>query len=211
MSDHPVDAGGAIGATAPGHYGAEARAATLGELTFGTAWNVQGNGGHPPLRAEAQRLFGVALPLIPNTTARGPDWTALWLGPALLAARRRGKRRCAGRTPFAAFTAQRDALNAVDGALFDVSASRAAFRVAGPHAAAVLAKGCPLDFHPRAFPAGTCAQSMLGHVNVLIERPDASAAFVVMVARSLAQDVWRQLCLSAAQYGYDVAAPAPLR
>lgn len=211
MSDHPAGAGGAIGATAPGHYGAESRAVTLGELTFAAAWNVQGNGGHPPLHAEAQRLFGVALPLIPNTTARGPDWTALWLGPASWLLVAAASVDAAGPTPFAAFTAQRDALNAVDGALFDVSASRAAFRVAGPRAATVLAKGCPLDFHPRAFPAGTCAQSMLGHVNVLIERPDAGAAFVVMVARSLAQDAWRQLCLSAAQYGYDVAAPAPLR
>ena len=36
----------------------------------------------------------------------------------------------------------------------------------------------------------------------------ASSVFTLMVARSLARDAWHSLCQSAAQYGYDIAAPA---
>ena len=71
----------------------------------------------------------------------------------------------------------------------------------------MLAKGCPLDFHPRAFAEGACAQSVFGHVNALFYRRAASSAFTMMVARSLARDAWRALCVSAAQYGYDVLRP----
>ena len=75
----------------------------------------------------------------------------------------------------------------------------------------VLAKGCPLDFHPRAFTAGACAQSLFGHVNVLICKRDDIPTFTLMVARSLGRDVWHALCEAAAQYGYDLAKGALVR
>lgn len=193
---------GAIGSNVPGHYGAPASAVTLTEISIAVAWNVQGDPAHAPLLAEARTRFGVDLPRVPNTTAHGTAWTALWLGPRswLLVARTN-----TNIVPqIASFTAQRDALNAVGGALFDLSASRVAFEIAGKHAANILAKACPLDFHLRTFPAGHCAQSLLGHINALIFRPDAIPAFMVMVARSLAHDAWQSLCLSSAEYGYDV-------
>jgi sarcosine oxidase subunit gamma len=129
--------------------------------------------------------------------------TALWLGPAswLLVA--------GGTSPLTDINAKRDAFNAAGGALFDVSASRVAWRVSGPHAATVLAKGCPLDLHPRAFAVRTCAQSVYGHINALFIREDDPASFTVMVARSFARDAWHTLTTAAAQYGYDVRAPVP--
>ena len=51
----------------------------------------------------------------------------------------------------------------------------------------------PLDLHCSAFPAGHCAQSLLGHINALLYRPDERPMFVVMVARSLAADAWDEL------------------
>jgi sarcosine oxidase, subunit gamma len=185
-----------------GHYGVPASAVTLAEISIAVAWNVQGDPAHAPLLAAARRCFGVELPLVPNTTTRGEPWTALWLGPTswLLVAHA-----ASSEVPqLAAFTEGRDSLNAVGGALFDLSASRIAFEIGGKHAASVLAKACPLDFHISAFPAGHCAQSLLGHVNALIFRPEATPAFTVMAARSFASDVWRSLRLSSAQYGYDV-------
>ena len=85
-----------------------------------------------------------------------------------------------------------------------MSASRVAYRIRGAHAATVLAKCCPLDFHPDVFPVGGCAQSVFGHVNALFYQPDAAPTFMMLVARSFARDVWRLLCHSSAQYGYDV-------
>jgi sarcosine oxidase, subunit gamma len=189
---------GTIGATAPGHYGAGPAQVTLSCVTLTAAWNLQGDARQASFAEEARQLFGVALPQMPNTTARREALTALWLGP-------RSWLFVAGGTPaLVDFEARRDAVNALRGALFDMSASRIAYRVAGASARSVLAGGCPLDLHSRTFTPGGCAQSLYGQVNALYYRPDETQTFIVMVARSFARDVWHALCVSAAQYGYGV-------
>ena len=95
------------------------------------------------------------------------------------------------------------------GALFDVSASRVAWVLSGPSATDVLAKGCPLDFHRRAFSVGACAQSVYGHVEVLVAMRDETPTFTLMVERSFARDVDRALGAVAAQYGFDALAERP--
>ena len=72
----------AIGSTRPGHYGAAGTGVAFAEATFASAWNVQGDATNPLLTEEARRLFGIALPMAPNTTSRTDALTALWLGPA---------------------------------------------------------------------------------------------------------------------------------
>jgi sarcosine oxidase subunit gamma len=168
------------------------------ETTFATAWNAQGDSARPAFAAEVRRQFDITLPTTPNTAATTDALTALWLGPTswLLVA--------GSASPLSGFADRRDALNAAGGALFDLSASRVAWTISGEAATTVLAKGCPLDFHPRAFAEGACAQSVLGHVNALFYKRGAPPEFIVLIARSFARDVWRMLCVSAAQYGYDV-------
>jgi sarcosine oxidase subunit gamma len=197
-----------VGATIAGHYGAAATTGvTLAETTFAGAWNVQGNAERPAFAAGARALFALSLPAQPNAAASEGALTALWLGPAswLLIG--------SNESTFADFDAKRDALNAAGGALFDVSASRVGWTIVGSKATTVLAKSCPLDFHLHAFAEGTCAQSVFGRVNALFYRPparsDQDLQFTMLVARSFGRDVWHTLCLSAAQYGYDVARPQP--
>jgi sarcosine oxidase subunit gamma len=199
------DADRNVSMTRPGHHGAAESGVAIAEATIATAWNAQGDPTHAPFFAEAQRVFGVALPIAPNTFATSAQFTALWLGPSswLLIA--------GGASPLVDIRARRDALNAVGGALFDVSAGRVAWTLSGPRATAVLAKGCPLDFHPRAFPANTCAQSLIGHVNALFIKHDDAPTFTMMVARSYARDAWHSLMTAAAQYGAEVGLPAPYR
>ena len=191
--------------TRPGHHAAAESDVAIAEATVAAAWNVQGDPDHLPFVVEAQRVFGLALPMTPNTIAKSAELTALWLGPSswLLVT--------GGASPLVDFNARRDALNAVGGALFDVSASRVAWTLSGPRATAVLAKGCPLDFHPRAFPANTCAQSLVGHVNALFIKHDDAPTFTVMVARSFASDAWASLLNAAAGYGVEVGAAATYR
>lgn len=197
-----------IGSMAPGHYGAARTGVVMSETTIAAAWNVQGDPLRASIVADVQQLFDVPLPLIPNTTCRSNTLVSFWLGPRswLLVERSLPGRAAA----LVGFDAKRDVLNRGGGALFDVSASRVAYTLHGPQAATVLARSCPLDLDPRAFAAGHCAQSVLGRVTALFYRHEEMAAFTVMVARSLATDVWRGLCLAAAPDGYDVAAPAPL-
>ena len=194
-----------IGSMTPGHYGVDTTGITLSAATIAAVWNVQGDPARAGFVSGIQQLFAVPLPLLANTTKRGEPLLVFWLGPRswlFVESAPSGEP-----SALADFTARRDAVNALGGALFDVSASRVAYRVRGPQAAAVLAKSCPLDFHPDAFPVGGCAQSLFGRVNALFYRQDATPTFVLLVARSLARDTWRLVCRSSAQYGYDVEAP----
>ncbi len=167
----------------------------ISEAAIAAAWNVQGDPARADFIDEVLRQFLVALPVSPNATARSDGLTAFWLGPRswLLVADLPG-------STLTGFTAKRNAVNAVGGALFDLSASRVAYRVTGPDAPAILASGCPLDLHARAFRAGACAQSVFGHVNALFYKADDAPTFVVMVARSFARDVRQALGAVAAQH-----------
>lgn len=176
-------------------------AISLGEIAFAHAWNVRGDSAQPPFVDEVARLLGLSLPCEPMTSASTADSIMLWLGPrSWLFVASAQWRPCD-------FDATRRSLNARGGALFDVSASYAAWSVEGTAASRALNRGCPIDLHPRAFPAGHCAQSLLGHVNALIYKPAEPPVFIVMVARSLAADAWDGLCASAASDGYRIVPP----
>ena len=96
------------------------------------------------------------LPLAPNTTARASAAVSLWLGPRSWL--------CLAEADDGSFDDARRLVNGAGGAVFDVSSSRLAWRIAGPQVAAVLGRLCPLDLHVRAFTVGSCAQSLLGHI-----------------------------------------------
>lgn len=193
----------ALGSTVPGRYGAARSGVFLGEATIATAWNVHGDATSAALVAEVQRIAGVALPAAANTTSSGEGVVALWLGPASWLLVAGGTARLGG------FAGARDAVNAAGGALFDVSASRIAYVIDGAQAPDVLATGCPLDFHPRAFGAGQCRQSLYGRVSALFYRNGDPPKCTVLVARSFARDSWRTLCAAAAPYGYAVREAVP--
>ena len=133
---------------------------------------------------------GIDLPRQPNTVARSGDTAVFWLGPRSWLV--------FGKAPGIA-----------GGAMFDVSASRVAFVIEGANAATVLAKHCPLDFHPSQFAPGSCAQSLFGQVNALYYRHANRDAFTLFVARSFRQDALHHLETSAAQYGYEMVAARP--
>lgn len=203
MSDQQI-----IGSVRPGHYGVSGTTLlSLQEMTIVAGWNLQGDPNNGGFARQVRSLFGIGLPVKSNSTCDGNLFTAVWLGPAswLLIA---GGPLSAGH-PFTDFKTKRNAINAAGGALFDVSSSRVAWKIAGPRAGTLLASGCPLDFHPNAFANGSCAQSLFGHVGALICR-GVDGEFILLVARSFARDVWSTLCATGAQYGYEVHAAAPL-
>lgn len=175
------------------------------EVRFAAPWNVQGNTAIAAFVAAVRRHFDVEAPHAPNMIAPGPRWSLSWLGSRSLLAM--PPPASSAEPPLPAFEAAREAIVAAGGALFDVSTTRAGWTISGAPAATVLAKLCPLDFDSRAFPAGGCAQSVLGHMNALYLR-EATDAFTLHVARSSARDAWHALCIASAQYGYNVLAAA---
>jgi sarcosine oxidase subunit gamma len=148
------------------------------------------------------RVLDLLLPTEPNTTASKGTVTGLWLGPNqwLLT--------CPADDVGLFMNTLRQALADSHTALTDVSDGRIALTLAGPSARDVLAKGCPLDLHPRAFKTGQCAQSLLAKADVLLHlRSDdlpSGLTFDVYVARSFAPYLWSWLEDAGREYGVQV-------
>jgi sarcosine oxidase subunit gamma len=177
-------------------------ALTLGEVTLAAAWNVRGDPANANFTTETARVLGWPLPVDALTSTGSGSTALLWLGP-------RSWLYVGGDSSTAIdFDSARRAINAAGGALFDVSSSCVAWRVAGAAAVRTLNRACPLDLHPQVFRTGQCAQSVLGHIDALFHRPD-DGSFVVMVARSFAADAWRTLCESGTTDGYRIVAACP--
>lgn len=90
----------------------------------------------------------------------------------------------------------------------DQSDGRAVLRIGGPRARAALAKGCPLDLHPRAFGPGDTAVTAIAHVGVQLWQLDDAPTYELAVPRSMAKSFWTWLSASAAEFGLVVAGAA---
>ena len=184
---------------------ARPRGIRLGERHLGKI-ELRGGPGDRVFMAAVGRTLDLLLPTEPNTTAGRGDLVALWLGPdAWLLTRPPGQ--------VASLIGNlREALADVHAAITEVSDDRVALRIAGPNARDVLAKGCPLDLHPRAFATGSCAQSLLAKTSVLIHLLDDDAArgsvFDLYVGRSFADYLWAWLEDAGQEYGVQVEAAA---
>jgi sarcosine oxidase subunit gamma len=71
--------------------------------------------------------------------------------------------------------------------VIDLTASRTTIEIAGRGASELLAKGCGLDLHPRAFPSGHAAATLLARTNVILARIDDAPTWRVFVRASYAR------------------------
>ena len=178
------------------------RGIRLGERRLGKI-ELRGDPGDRVFMAAVGRAIDLLLPGEPNTTAARGDLVALWLGPdAWLLT-------CAPDEAALHIGSLREALADVHAAITDVSDGRVALRLRGPNARDVLAKGCPLDLHPRTFGAGRCAQSLLAKASMLVHLVAEDAigpTFDLYVARSFAHCVFAWLEDAGREYGVQVGA-----
>ena len=140
------------------------------------------------LTAALERVLECSLPRTPNTFhAASPASKVLWLGPDewLLI------------TPEGREDAMARALRraAADGfaSVIELGSGQTVIELRGERAREVIAKGCPLDLHPRVFGPGRCAQSRLARTLVTIAQADASPTFELIVRRSFADYLWQWL------------------
>ena len=182
------------------------RGIRLGERRELGKIDLRGDPHDRTFMAAVGRVLDLLLPTEPCSSARKEGSAALWLGPDqwLLTCPADDVPRLAG--------ALRKALADVHAAVTDVTDGRVALSVAGPSAREVLAKGTPLDLHPRAFAPGSCAGSLLAKASVLIHLLDADPgrgpSFDVHVARSFTHYLWTWLEDAGREYGV-VIEPAP--
>jgi sarcosine oxidase subunit gamma len=145
------------------------------------------------LTAALSSGYGVDLPEMPRRhTVR--DFDLIWAGPDqwLVVS--------ADRAIAAQLAGDLDQVAAVS----DQSDARAVLRLTGPRARDVLAKGCPLDLHPRAFRPGDAALTAIAHVGVHLWQIDGRPTYDLAVFRSMAASFSSWLLAAAAEFGCEV-------
>ncbi len=149
-----------------------------------TAWR----GRIPALAAALHAGFGLDLAAAGRWT--GSDVLAcIWSAPGHWHIQRQGCGRLAD--DLAA------ALGAEAGQI-DVSDARAALRISGPGAPAMLARLLPIDLHPRAFAPQLAAATLAGHISVQLRQIDAAPSYEIACSRSYAASLWQALATAGA-------------
>ena len=155
-------------------------------LPYACRWVLRGDA---QVRSAAQEALGVPMPAQACRAGVNGERAALWLGPdewLLLAPQ--------GQAGLAVRLSR--ALEGLPHALVEVSHRQVGLLIHGPHAATLLASGCPLDLDASAFPVGMCTRTMLAKAEVVLWRL-ASVEFRLEVWRSFAPYVTQFLAEAA--------------
>jgi sarcosine oxidase subunit gamma len=179
----------------PGRHGAGAAGLTIEERTdLSFASVIAKRGKRDALVSAVETAYGVALPSGPRRVSRG-SVTFAGTGPDQWMASAEG----AEAQNFAARVRGRIGLFA---AVADQTDARLVLRLSGPQVRAVLAKGVPLDLHPKVFKPGDVATTLVAYIGVQLDRIDDT--FQLTAPRSMAGSFWSWLSASAAEFGYEV-------
>lgn len=149
--------------------------------------------------AEAARsAFGVPLPLLARVTGN-ERISFVWAGPGqwFVEAVDTGE-------DIEAFLAPAFGSLA---AISDQSDSRVIVELAGAAVRDVLAKGLPIDLHPRAFGVGDVALTAVHHVGLSLRQVSDEPRYRLSVVRSYFGSFWHWLEASAAEFGCEVLPP----
>ena len=172
------------------HEALRSNAFRLRERPFLELVNVRGDARDAAFLAAAEAALGVKLPLAPNTVVHGGTCDVLWLGPDEWLVR----------SVDVQSSTLAPKLGAAFGGLYasavDVGSGYTVLEASGTRVRDVLARGCPLDLHPRAFSPGQCAQSHYFKASIVL-LPTADDTYELVVRRSFA-DYFCRIMLDAA-------------
>jgi methylglutamate dehydrogenase subunit D len=161
---------------------------------LGLATIIARNGQTAALAERVQSLFGMALPAGPKRITNGKV-AFIGMGPGQWLAVEQGS---ADPQAFAA-KLTRDLAGLAS--ISDQSDARAVIRVSGPAARWALAKGVPVDLHPRVFGPGDSALTQIALIGAHIWQIDEIPTYEIAVFRSLAGSFADWLIASAAEFG----------
>jgi len=160
---------------------------TLTELSICGKINIRGSVDNAHFLDSATQVFGLDLPLEPNTLASSGNSTCYWLGPDewLL--------HCLIEESDSLIESGLSKLATIHHALVDVSDYYTVLRLEGPDSEILLGKACPLDLHLSQFPVESCAQTRFGNAGILLHRRGKAPFFDIQVRWSHAEYVWDYL------------------
>lgn len=182
-----------IGATGllNAHQARASKRFAMRERPFLDLVNVRGELSDPAFVAAFERVVGCKPPATPNTIARSTAYDVLWLGPDEWLVRSTGP------VPAGLLEAKlAEALAGTYAAAVDVGSGYTVVEVSGERVRDVLARGCPLDLHPRELKVGQCAQSHYFKTSIVLV-PTGDDRFEIVVRRSFA-DYFCRIMLDAA-------------
>ncbi len=166
----------------------DGRPCSLAEIPFVDMLNLRGDASDPRFSKAVLETTGMVLPTMPNTASIDPQRQLLWLGPDewLLKLRdRQGE---------AIAIALESALQGQHNAVVDVGHGNTTLLLQGPGSGDLLARGCPIDLHPRAFPTGALAQTHVAKASATVLCMYAGIQYELTVRRSFADYLVRWLC-----------------
>ena len=144
------------------------------------------------VKAAIRERYGVELPDTPQRV-EGKDIAFIWAGPdQWIAIAERGQNR----------DIEVELKPLLDGlsSVVDQSDARAVVRISGPRARDVLAKGVPIDLHPRAFEANNVAITHASHIGIIFWQIDDVPAYDIAMFRSFADSFAHWLLESSAEF-----------
>ena len=169
----------------------DGHAVALGECPLMDMLNLRGNPQDAAFTAAVATVTGLALPLQANTATVGAGRTLLWLGPD------EWMLQCEAGQAAALEKGLREALAGQHFSVVEVGHGFTTLGVKGPGAGTLLSRGCPLDFHPRAFQAGQMAQTHIARANAIVLCHQAGTDYALTVRRSFADYLFRWLSAAA--------------
>ena len=149
--------------------------------------NLRGPAELAEFRESMGRALGLELPVKACTTVANDVLRIVWAGPDDWFVI--GPRGQAG----AIEARLRAALDGLRHAVTDVSSGYAVLHMSGAPVRDVLAQGCPLDLHPRAFPPGASAGSHFFKASVWLWQAAPAPDIELLVRRSFMDYFWLML------------------
>ena len=165
----------------------DGRECTLTEFGLQGMSNLRGDAHDAAFAQAVLQHTGLPLPTRANTASIDPQRQLLWLGPD------EWLFKCQDANTSTVANALRQALAGRHVALTDVGHGNVTLCVRGPAAADLLARGCPLDLHARAFARAAVAQTHIAKAGATVLCLEPGVWFEITVRRSFADYLVRWL------------------
>lgn len=177
------------------HQATASAAFRLSERPFLELVNVRGDTRDAAFMTAVESVIGCRPPEKANTVARGNGYDMLWLGPDEWLVRSATAHDATRIAPLQAKLGV--AFAGVFASAVDIGSGYTVLEISGTRTREVLARGCPLDLHPKLFGEGQCAQSHYFKASMTL-LPTGADSFDIIVRRSFA-DYFLKIMLDAAE------------
>ncbi|CAE6788166.1 Sarcosine oxidase subunit gamma [Paraburkholderia aspalathi] len=177
------------------HQATVSAAFRLSERPFLELVNVRGDTRDAAFVSAVESVIGCRPPEKTNTIARGNGYDMLWLGPDEWLVRSAMAHDATRTAPLQAKLGA--AFVGVFASAVDIGSGYTVLEISGTRTREVLARGCPLDLHPKLFSEGQCAQSHFFKASMTL-LPTGADSFDIIVRRSFA-DYFVKIMLDAAE------------